>query len=97
MQLVTRWSPKEIETLVKDIASGGIHPRDAKMKLAHEITSIFYGDADAKSAEETFVRMFQQKEAPDEMAEYQLQAGQTFWMLCLPRKWRKARARHALD
>ncbi len=99
MQLVTRWSPKEIETLVKGIASGSLHPRDAKMKLAYEITSIFYGDADAKSAEETFVRMFQQKEAPDEMAEYQLQAGQTVLDVVLAAKMAesKSKARALID
>jgi tyrosyl-tRNA synthetase len=99
MQLVTRWSPKEIEALVKDIASGSIHPRDAKMKLAHEITSIFYGDADAMSAEETFVRMFQQKEAPDEMPEYKLQADQTILDVVLGAKMAesKSKARALID
>ena len=77
MRLVSRWTPHEIETIEKDVASGALHPRDAKMKLAHEIVSIFYGEADAKSAEEAFVKMFQQKEIPDEMPEYKLESGQT--------------------
>ena len=42
-RLVTRWTPAEIDALEKDIASGKIHPKDAKMKLAHEVTEIFYG------------------------------------------------------
>lgn len=77
MRLVTRWGPREIEALEKDVESGKLHPRDAKMKLAFEITSIFYGDADARKAQDTFVKMFQQKEVPDEMPEYELQSGQT--------------------
>jgi tyrosyl-tRNA synthetase len=77
MRLVTRWSPQEIEKIEKDLASGSLHPRDAKMHLAKEITSIFYGDADANNAQENFVRTFQQKEIPDEMPEYDLQSGQT--------------------
>ena len=77
MRLVSRWTPHEIEVLEKDVASGALHPRDAKMKLAHEIVSIFYSEADAGSAQEAFVKMFQQKEIPDEMPEYQLEAGQT--------------------
>jgi tyrosyl-tRNA synthetase len=99
MRLVTRWLPKEIETLLKDIASGSIHPRDAKMQLAHEITSIFYGDADAKSAEETFVKMFQQKEAPGEMPEYQLQGDQTVLDVVLAAKMAesKSKARALID
>jgi tyrosyl-tRNA synthetase len=77
MRLVTRWSPQEIEKIEKDVAAGAFHPRDAKTKMAHEITTIFYGDADAKSAQGNFIKTFQQKEVPDEMPEYALQPGQT--------------------
>src|SRR5574339_764551 len=42
MRVATRWSPHEIETLEQEIQAGQLHPRDAKMKIACEITSIFY-------------------------------------------------------
>lgn len=77
MRLATRWSPHEIEAFEKDVASGNVHPRDAKMKVAREITSIFYGDSDSQKAQDTFVKMFQQKEVPDEMPEFALRDGQT--------------------
>jgi tyrosyl-tRNA synthetase len=77
MRLATRWSPHAIEAFEREIASGSIHPRDAKMKIAREITSIFYGDMDAQKAEEAFIRTFQQKEVPEEMPEYTLKNGQT--------------------
>jgi tyrosyl-tRNA synthetase len=77
MRLVTRWTPLEIEAAERDVASGALHPRDAKMNMAREITDIFYGDVDAKSAQENFIKMFQQKEIPDEMPEYELQPAQT--------------------
>jgi tyrosyl-tRNA synthetase len=77
MRLATRWSPHEIEALEKDVESGKVHPRDAKMKIAREITSVFYGDDDAQKAEDTFVKTFQHKEVPDEMPEYELTNGQT--------------------
>ena len=77
MRLVTRWSPQEIDKIEKDVASGVLHPRDAKMRMAGEITSIFYGDDDAKSAQENFIKTFQHKEIPDEIPEFALQAGQT--------------------
>ena len=76
MRLASRWSPHEIDSIEKDLASGKMHPRDAKMKMSFEITSIFYGDADARSAQEAFVKTFQKKEVPDEMPEYQLTNGQ---------------------
>jgi len=77
MRLATRWTPHEIEAFEKELGSGKIHPRDVKMKLAREITSIFYGDSDAQRAQEAFIKTFQQKEAPDEMPELELQSGQT--------------------
>jgi tyrosyl-tRNA synthetase len=75
-RLATRWLPQEIETLEKDVSSGKLHPRDAKMQLAHEIVSIFYGDEDARAAEKAFVHLFQKKDVPDKMPEYSLQPGQ---------------------
>jgi tyrosyl-tRNA synthetase len=99
MRLATRWSPHEIEALEKDIASSAIHPRDAKMKIAREITSVFYGEADAQKAEEAFVRTFQHKEAPDEMPEYDLKDGQTVLDVILDAKMAasKSEARRLLD
>lgn len=77
MRLVTRWSPHEIEQIERGIEAGKTHPRDAKMKLAFEITGIFYSDAEAQKAQDAFVKMFQQKETPDQMPEFELQRGQT--------------------
>lgn len=77
MRLVTRWSPQEIAKVEADVSSGALHPRDAKMAMAKEITAIFYSDAEAVAAQEHFVKMFQQKEIPDEMPDFELQAGQT--------------------
>lgn len=77
MRLVTRWSPQEIAKVESDVSSGALHPRDAKMAMAKEITAIFYNDAEAAAAQEHFVKMFQQKEIPDEMPEFALQPGQT--------------------
>jgi len=99
MRLVSRWTPHEIESMEKDVTSGALHPRDAKMRLAHEIVSIFYSEADAGSAEEAFVKMFQQKEIPDEMPEFQLVSGQTVLDVILAAKMSasKSEARRLID
>jgi tyrosyl-tRNA synthetase len=99
MRLATRWTPHEIEAIEKEVASGKMHPRDAKMKMAFEITSIFYGEAEANSAQETFVRMFQKKEMPDEMPEYKLQEGQTVLDVILAAEMASSRseARRLID
>lgn len=99
MRLATRWKPQEIEAIEKELASGKTHPRDAKMKMSFEITSIFYGEADARSAQEAFVKTFQKKEAPDEMPEYQLADGQTVLDVILAAKLvpSKSEARRLID
>src|SRR4030066_1597771 len=76
-RLVTRWTAAEISDLEKDITSGKTHPRDAKMKLAHEVTEIFHGTEGARKAEENFVSVFQKGSLPDEMPAFKLRAGQT--------------------
>ena len=53
------------------------NPRDAKMRLAFEITKIYHGEDFAKKAETTFVQMFQHKETPDEMVEFKVVSGST--------------------
>lgn len=72
-RLVTRWTPDEIEKMEEDLASGALHPRDAKMRLAREIVSIFHGEAEAGRAEAAFKRVFQEREAPQEMPAYRLE------------------------
>jgi tyrosyl-tRNA synthetase len=76
-RLVTRWTPPQIQAFETGLAEGRLHPRDVKMKLAHEIVSIYHSEAAAAQAEQEFVRVFQQGNIPDEMPEYRLQPGQT--------------------
>ena len=69
MALVTRWTPEVIADKEARLNSGAVHPRDVKMELAREITSIFYGDEAAQAAEHAFINVFQQHALPDEMEE----------------------------
>jgi tyrosyl-tRNA synthetase len=76
-RLVTRWTPPQIQAFEASLAEGRLHPRDVKMKLAHEIVSIYHSETAAAQAEQEFVRVFQQGNIPQEMPEYRLQPGQT--------------------
>jgi tyrosyl-tRNA synthetase len=76
-RLVTRWTPSEVTQFEQELSDNRLHPRDAKMKLALEIVGCFYGDDEAQHAQETFVRLFQQRDVPEDMPEYKLFAGQT--------------------
>lgn len=76
-RLVSRYTPVQIDELVAKVASGEMHPRDAKMELGREIVSIFYGEDAAQPAQDAFIALFQKKDVPDDMPEYALQDGQT--------------------
>lgn len=76
-KLVTRWAPADVAAFEQGLSSGSVHPRDAKMKLAHEVTSVYYSIPQADAAQEAFVRLFQQGSIPEDMPEYVLQVGQT--------------------
>lgn len=76
-RLVTRWTPDEIAEMENGMADGTLNPRDIKMKLAKEIVSIYHSPSAAEHAEAEFVRVFQQRDLPEDIPVYTLQAGQT--------------------
>jgi tyrosyl-tRNA synthetase len=76
-RLVTRWPESKIAAMESGLAAGKLHPRDVKMALAREIVEIYYGEAQAQKAEQSFVRVFQQGDQPEEIPDYRLQPGQT--------------------
>lgn len=69
-KLATAWTPEEVHAFENDINAGTLHPRDAKMRLARGITSVFYSEDDAENAEKQFVTTFQQGNVPDDIPEY---------------------------
>ncbi|MQC26326.1 MAG: tyrosine--tRNA ligase [Chloroflexi bacterium] len=77
MRLATRWTSSEIAKREADVESGALHPRDAKMQIAEEITAFYYDAQAAEDAREAFVRVFQQGDMPEEMPSYSLNAGQS--------------------
>jgi tyrosyl-tRNA synthetase len=76
-KLVTRWTPQEVQQTEKALQDGNLHPRDAKMKLAFEVASSFWGDAEAEKAQQNFVKTFQKKDVPDDIPEYVVAKDQT--------------------
>ncbi len=69
-RLVTRWAPPKVEQIEKSLASGELHPRDAKMQLAYEVVSLFYSEEQAKQAQDAFIQLFQKGAIPEDMPEY---------------------------
>lgn len=69
-KLVTRWTVEKVNVFERKIEQGQIHPRDAKMELAEEITSAFFSAEDAKSAKQDFISLFQKGNIPEDILEY---------------------------
>ncbi|KLV07560.1 MULTISPECIES: tyrosine--tRNA ligase [Photobacterium] len=65
---------EEIEQFKADIAAGK-NPRDVKILLAKEIIARFHSEADADAAEQEFINRFQKGAMPDEMPEFEFEAG----------------------
>ena len=66
-RLATSLSTSEVNAILEQIESNNIHPRDAKMRLAREIVSLYHGHSKAEEAEKQFKQVFQKKEMPSEM------------------------------
>jgi len=68
-ELVTPLSLEEVEAVRRGLASGEVHPRDAKMYLAREIVKFYHGREAAYEAEAEFRRVFQERDIPSDMPE----------------------------
>ncbi len=68
-ELVTRVNMQEIKTMQDNMANGSLNPRDAKIRLAKEIITIYHGSEAARQAEEKFKLVFSQGNIPDDIDE----------------------------
>ena len=59
----------EIDALKNDVAAGNVHPMILKKHLAESITADFHGAEAALVASENWARMFQHKEAAEDLEE----------------------------
>ncbi|MBS1801798.1 MAG: tyrosine--tRNA ligase [Acidobacteria bacterium] len=66
---LTDLKQSEVDALQAEVAAGKIHPMDVKKRLARTITAGFHGEEAAQHADENWARMFQQKEAGEDLEE----------------------------
>jgi tyrosyl-tRNA synthetase len=59
----------EVEEFKRQLASGELHPRDAKRRIARETVARYTSEGTAQKAEEEFDRIFINKDVPEEMPE----------------------------
>lgn len=71
-KLILGWSPAQIKELEEGLASGALHPNEAKMRLAREIVSIFHSPDDAQTAQKRWDEVFRSRDGshiPDDIPE----------------------------
>jgi len=70
--LCTDLTPAEIAQRQAAVASGALHPMEAKRELAKSIIRDFHDGAAAETAEQEFRRVFSERQAPSEIEETRL-------------------------
>ncbi|MDO8571360.1 MAG: tyrosine--tRNA ligase [bacterium] len=71
-ECASRVPMEEIAVMKKEVAKGSLNPRDAKMRLAHEIVTLYHGSDMAELARNHFISVFQKKERPEHIPEVRL-------------------------
>ncbi len=65
--LLTDLRGSEIAEMQADVATGALHPMQAKKNLAHTITADFHSHAEADAAAENWTKQFQQKSVGEDL------------------------------
>ena len=69
-ELVTDVPDEELEEFRQGLEAEAVNPMTVKKRLAKEIVAQLYSQKAATEAEEHFVKIFQRREAPEEIKEY---------------------------
>lgn len=75
-ELVTPVTLEDVREIKSGLEDGSLHPRDAKMRLARELVSMFHGSQAAFEAEKEFIAVFQKGETPDDMPVVTIASGE---------------------
>lgn len=70
--LVTRLPEDEIRAMARNLDRGQNHPMEVKKRLAWSVVAQYHGEAAAAEAQAAFVRMFQERKAPENIDEIEL-------------------------
>ncbi len=71
---VSPLSVEEVEKILKKLSAGELHPREAKARLAFEITAAYHSKKEAEEAGREFDRIFKDKGLPEEIETLRLKS-----------------------
>lgn len=66
-ELITDFTPEQKDSIKRDVESGKMHPRDAKMLLGSTIVRMYHGKVAAEKAAQHFVSVFREGAIPEEI------------------------------
>lgn len=67
----TRVPLAEVEVIEAKLSDGGLNPRDAKLRLAKEIVSLYHGPEAGSEAERYFIETISEKKVPQHVQAYE--------------------------
>lgn len=73
--LTTDVSSEDLLAIRRGMGDGSLNPRDAKIRLAKEIIAQYHSAKAADAAEQNFIKVFQKKEMPEEIAVHRTASG----------------------
>ncbi len=79
-RLATELSVAEVDDIMGSLASGSLHPGQAKRLLARTIVTLYYDESTAAGAEAAFDRVFVDHGLPDDIAEFGLGDVDPVWL-----------------
>ena len=68
----------DISQIAEGMVTGALNPRDAKLRLAKEIVTMYHSAADADAAEQYFIDTFSKKEIPTDVREISVALGEKY-------------------
>ena len=71
-ELTTDIHPDEVDKIKASLEDGTYHPRDAKMRLAREITALYHDEEAAQKAEKQFKAVFQKGGTPEDIPSFKV-------------------------
>ncbi|MCL6636793.1 MAG: tyrosine--tRNA ligase [Alicyclobacillus sp.] len=74
-ELLSGMTLEELQALQRGLQNGSVHPRDAKLRLAHELVARFHGPDAAAEAAQRWQTVFQEGALPADIPERTVQPG----------------------
>ena len=77
LALTTELPLEEVRLIEVGMAKGMTNPRDAKLRLAREVVTLYHGEGVGEKAEEEFISVFRKGELPENLQTVQPKKGET--------------------